>query len=316
MSREYVREWEQILGLPVNGFVPFRRNVRLATRVGDWVVKPVRDPAQLGWWLSVDRELRLRGFQAMPPIYSDGNRWLITPVIDGTPVSYRDRKQVLKAARLLAAFHYLGRGLATPPMYRKSHHLLQRLDARLSEFGRLLETVGDIGGEMGELLRRYSEMYYRYGLEARQRIAEYPLRHLFERERRARCVVHQDLASHNWLMDRKENLWLIDFETAAYDWQLGDLWQFLSRVLPEQNWNPSIWSEVLSAYGRIRPISSLERAVLRDMLGFPNEFFRETLGVIKGKRGYQPNVVIPYLKRLVGLTSQWREFLKGIRDTP
>lgn len=145
MSREYVREWEQILGLPVNGFVPFRRNVRLATRVGDWVVKPVRDPAQLGWWLSVDRELRLRGFQAMPPIYSDGNRWLITPVIDGTPVSYRDRKQVLKAARLLAAFHYLGRGLATPPMYRKSHHLLQRLDARLSEFGRLLETVGDIG---------------------------------------------------------------------------------------------------------------------------------------------------------------------------
>lgn len=117
-------------------------------------------------------------------------------------------------------------------------------------------------------------------------------------------------------MDRKENLWLIDFETAAYDWQLGDLWQFLSRVLPEQNWNPSIWSEVLSAYGRIRPISSLERAVLRDMLGFPNEFFRETLGVIKGKRGYQPNVVIPYLKRLVGLTSQWREFLKGIRDTP
>lgn len=314
MNREHVLEWEQILGIPVNDFVPFRRNVRLTTQMGDWVVKPVRDPAQLKWWYSVDQELRLRGFQAMPPIFTDGNRWMITPMIDGIPVSYRNRNHVLKAARLLASFHRLGCGLATPPLQRRNHHFLRRLDARLSEFGRLLKNAEGIGGEIGELLRLYGKMYYSHGLEARRRIADYPLCQLFERERRARFVVHQDLASHNWLMDRRGSLWLIDFETADYDWQLGDLWQFLSRVLPEQNWSLSVWSKVIKSYREIRPFSRLELLILRDLLGFPNEFFRETLGVIKGKRGYHPEVVIPYLKRIVGLTPKWRRFLKAIRD--
>jgi CotS family spore coat protein len=313
MNPNHVPEWEQILGIPVNDFSPFRRNVRLITPAGDWVVKPVRDPVQLRWWMSVDRELRFRGFHAMPPIYTDGSRWVITPMIDGFPVNYRNRKQVRRAARLLAVFHRLGRGLATPPFHRRRDHFLRRLEARLSEFGRLLKTSEGIEGEIGELLRIYGRMYFRYGLEARRQLAGYPLSRLLERERSARFVVHQDLASHNWLLDRGGNLWLIDFETADYDWQLGDLWQLLSRVLPEQDWSRSVWDEVIAAYGEIRPLSSLELSILRKMLGFPNEFFREALGVLKGKRGYHPEVVIPYLKRIGESTDKWRRFLRMIR---
>jgi CotS family spore coat protein len=313
MNPEYVPEWEQILGIPVNDFFPFRRIVRLITPAGDWVVKPVRDRVQLRWWMSVDRELRFRGFRSMPPIYTDGSRWLITPMIDGFPVSYRDRNQVRKAARLLALFHRLGRGLATPPFHRKRHPFLHRLDARLSEFARLLKTCEGMEGEIGELIRQYGRQYYRYGMEARKQIAEYPLSLLFEREWRGRFVVHQDLASHNLLLDRRGKLWLIDFETADYDWQLGDLWQLLSRVLPEQNWNSSVWHEVIAVYGEIRPLSSMELSILRKLLGFPNEFFRESLGVVKGRRGYHPEVVIPYLKRIAEATGRWRRFLRTIR---
>ena len=257
--------------------------MRLITPAGDWVVKPVRDPVQLRWWMSVDRELRFRGFQAMPPIYTDGRRWLITPMIDGFPVSYRDRRQVRKAARLLAAFHRLGRGLATPPFHRKTDQFLRRLDTRLSEFSRLLKTSEGIEGEIGELLRIHGRRFYRYGLEARRQIAGYPLSRLFERDWHARSVVHQDLASHNWLMDRGGNLWLIDFETADYDWQLGDLWQLLSRVLPEQGWSRSVWDEVIAAYGEICPLSSWERSILRKLLGFPNEFLGKPWGCSKAK---------------------------------
>ena len=189
MNPEYVPEWEQILGIPVNDFFPFRRIVRLITPAGDWVVKPVRDPVQLRWWMSVDRELRFRGFRSMPPIYTDGSRWLITPMIDGFPVSYRDRNQVRKAARLLALFHRLGRGLATPPFHRKRHPFLHRLDARLSEFARLLKTCEGMEGEIGELIRQYGRQYYRYGMEARKQIAEYPLSLLFEREWRGAVLL-------------------------------------------------------------------------------------------------------------------------------
>ncbi len=53
------------------------------------------------------------------------------------------------------------------------------------------------------MIRQYGRQYYRYGMEARKQIAEYPLSLLFEREWRGRFVVHQDLASHNWLLDRR-----------------------------------------------------------------------------------------------------------------
>jgi hypothetical protein len=313
MKQEHVLEWERILGLPVTDVEPFRRNCRVITAAGDWVVKPVRHPRQLHWWLSVDRELRMRGFHSMPPMLTDGRRWQITPLIDGLPASYRDRDQIRNAARLLAIFHRLGQGLMTPPFHGGSGLFLRRLNARLDSCGRLLQKAEGIGGEIGELLHVYGKAYYRYGLEARKRIAGYPLADLFHRERLARFVAHRDLASHNWLVDGVGNLWLIDFETADYDWQLGDLWQLLSRALPEQGWDRSVWSEAVAAYREVRPLSSLEMAILRDMLGFPNEFFREALGLIKGKRGYHPEAVIPYLKRIVGTTAAWRRFLRALR---
>ena len=46
-------------------------------------------------------------------------------------------------------------------------------------------------------------------------------------------MAHRDLASHNILIGVTGKPWLIDFETADPDAQLGHLWQLASRALVE-----------------------------------------------------------------------------------
>ena len=273
MNPEYVPEWEQIWGFPSTIFSPFRRIVRLITPAGDWVVKPVRDPVQLRWWMSVDRELRFRGFRSMPPIYTDGSRWLIAinqpgGLRTGNPVPRRPRYRPV---------HRLGRGLATPPFHRKRHPFLHRLDARLSEFPPAENLRGDGRGDRRiDPAIRPAVLPLRYGgAEANRRISPFPFCSKGSGAGGLSFIRIWPVTIGSWTEGKAR---LIDFETADYDWQLGDLWQLLSRVLPEQNWNSSVWHEVIAVYGEILSLSFMELSILRKLLGFPNEFFRESLG--------------------------------------
>ncbi len=125
-------------------------------------------------------------------------------------------------------------------------------------------------------------------------------------------MAHRDLASHNILIDESGKSWLIDFETAEYDAQIGDLWQLLSRSLSEQDWDPTVLRETVAAYEKNRPLVPAERMILSVLLGFPNEFFREVLGLTLEKKGYTKEKTLPYLQKIARALPQWQEFSPGL----
>ncbi len=306
-----MQQWEHIIQQRIKEVVPFRRNWLLRTGEGEWIAKEVTRPGHLKWWLRVDRELRERGFHAMPPIYSDQNRWIITPRISGRDADYRNREDLGKTAALLAHFHLVGYRLSTP---RKdfSKHLLQRMVERLQDFSQLLDQRRRITGKEGELLRTYGESFYKAGVRALKRVAKLPFSQLIYADGASHALTHRDLASHNVLIDSQGRGWLIDFDTAGYDCQLGDLWQLLSRALTEQGWKRWVWNEILSQYERIRPLSSVESALLPELLAFPNEFYREFLGLVQEKRGYTLEKTLPYLEWIIKKRAAWKRMVQDL----
>lgn len=308
--RQY--QMEQILHSAVRNITPYRKNWCIETDVGKWIAKRTRFPARLKWWLKVDQELRLRGFTAMPPIRSDGSRWIITPFIEGKTGSYSRWQEVEKILKVLAHFHLVGQRLHTPPEKGAAFLLYHRLYDRLIRFYRLLKKAPLLEKELGELLKNHGRDFYLDGLRAWQKLQWLPLQKINHDEWLMRNVTHRDLASHNWIIDEEGKPWLIDFETADYDSQLGDIWQISSRILSENNWSDEWCARVLHTYEYVRPLSAVEKKIICTLFSYPNEFFREAIGLAEKKRGYTMKHSLPYLKKLAKNRESWQKQIKWI----
>lgn len=292
-----IRKWEAILEAPIQSVKPYRKNWLIQTPTQAWIAKKM-EPSRLRWWSRIDAELRARGFHAMLPIKSDTRGWIFTPYIQATMGSYSHAEDVCEMMQTLAHFHSTGRELWTPPDHEAAFLLMHRLAERLKRFYAVLQRSSAIPGELGQLIRRYGKEFYLDGIRSYERLNKLPFSRFVWEERNRRSLAHRDLASHNWLWDRRGNLWLIDFETAEYDAQIGDVWQMASRVMAEQNGLSTWFDRAMAHYQRIRPLSAEERTYVALLLSFPNEFFREAIGLVERKRGYAQKASVPYLRRL------------------
>jgi len=289
-------EW--LLKTKVKKIVPYQKHYLVYTMdQKKWYVKKNKNKVHLRWWSFVDAELRSRGFTAMPTFYTDGYELAVTSWIHGRIGSYRNLDQALRLVRQLARFHFVGQALQTPPKQEVAFLFVDRLYHRLSKFYKLMKRVDTIPGAFGRLLTQYGPQFYADGYRVWQKLKQFPFQEYVLWERQHRRLAHRDLASHNWIMDERK-VWLIDFDLADYDSQLGDIWQMFTRIMADKKWDPSLYQELLRNYESIRPLSELERKMLNVLIFFPNEFMREAIGLANRQRGYSFSATYPYLERI------------------
>lgn len=309
--RQAWEQWEILLKMPVIKVEKYRKNWLIQTKLGKWIAKRLWDRRQIRWWSLVDQELRQRGFTAMPAMISDYKRWVITPYIPGRTCQYSSIEEVKQTITVLAQFHKTGQKLQTPSR-QASFLFFHRLYERLQQFYHLVKRAGSISGPLGEILQNEGVWWYQMGEQVWRQAVASPLYEWTLRDARNRCLAHRDLASHNWLIGEDGQVWLIDFDTADYDLQLGDVWQMLTRVFTMNQWNEQVCAETIRQYERIRPLEKKEKQMLALLLHYPNELYRETIGLIEKKPGYKWEYSFPYIQRIVSQRPFWLNTLQSL----
>jgi Ser/Thr protein kinase RdoA (MazF antagonist) len=213
---------------------------------------------------------------------------------------------------ILARFHRTGRKLSTPPRREAAFLLYERIHTRLVRFYEVLKRAHHVKEGWGTLLSKYGYEFYQDGLDAWERLNRLPLKEFCQAERMNRHLTHRDLASHNWLVTPDGGVWLIDFETVEYDTQLGDVWQMASRVLTQNDWADDWYDLILQTYESVCPLSSLEKKIVYTLFLFPNEFYREAIGVAERKQSFHPKHSMDYLYKIVENRNKWKKQLKQI----
>ncbi|MCS1351423.1 phosphotransferase [Mechercharimyces sp. CAU 1602] len=312
MAKEDRKHWGKMVGSPVIRVQRLGSYRTIITENGKWMVKEIHSLDRSKWWINVDQEMRKRGYRWMPRIVSDHDRWILTHWIEGRKADYRNKRDAEDCIRMLALFHRLGQKLPVHWQGREADLFHQRLTRRLKKFHTVVMEREDVSGKAGEILKKYGPSLYVQGLHVLHQLEDVGLAKYTAAARAERKVAHRDLANHNWVVDKRSVPWLIDFETASYDCQLGDLWQFLARVMSENKWDVHFWYRLLKMYDAIHPLTKYEKEVLRLLFAFPNEFYREMIGVVTMKSGYKPEYTLPYIKQLVGTFPQWRHFLRTV----
>ncbi len=299
------QQMEAVLHTKVTEIVSHRNYWLIKGTSGSWLAKPNRDNIHVEWWKNVDRKLRDRGFQVMPKMHQAGN-WVLYHYIEGKICRYQEVTDTANIIRTLAHFHQAGQELDTPPYSQVAYLLADRLYERLSKFyGHLVRPSPVVDKRLLAIFVDYGPIFYRHGCETFQRLCEQDIVEHGYQAWTKHMLTHRDLASHNWMKDTLGNLWLIDFETADYDLQVGDLWQICSRILTEHHWDISLFVQLVTEYQGVKALTPWEKQTLVTLCCFPNEFFREMIGLLEQKEGYHLEQSLPYLEKIVQDYALW-----------
>jgi len=84
------------------------------------------------------------------------------------------------------------------------------------------------------------------------------------------------------------------------------------RIFCKNNWDEKKLLTILAIYNKYRRLSSLEEKIIFILYRFPNEFYREALGIAKRKKGYKSEISLPYLKKMAENRTKYMRSLKGL----
>jgi CotS family spore coat protein len=232
----------------------------------------------------------------MPNFFLLKNGWL-TSFIVGQNCTYKSVTEAKACVRRLASFHCSGYRVAIKAKKKRPLLFAARMKRRLANFYRL--SKAQVSGRLGVILKQQGPQFYFEGLKSWDLLCRLNYQAYCTDCWQERLLTHRDLASHNFMIDKNNKTWLIDFETAEYDAQIGDLGQVITRILAMHKWSAELFKVLLKAYEAIMPLNAYQHEILLLLLRFPNEFFREALGLAERKPGYNPKKTMAYLEKLI-----------------
>ncbi len=126
----------------------------------------------------------------------------------------------------------------------------------------------------GEFERMFLNCFSVYSEQALE--AEHLLHDRFQETSAGRgglqgSVCHGDYDHHHVLLSGSE-LATTNFECCRFDYQVGDLYRFMRKILEKHDWNVRLGLRILEGYERIRPLNEEERQLLYVRMLYPEKF--------------------------------------------
>jgi hypothetical protein len=130
-------------------------------------------------------------------------------------------------------------------------------------------------------------------------------RSFFEEES---VILHGDVAHHNFLKAKNEELYLIDFDLISIGGASADLLQYANRILPAINWSlPKLFE-----YPHLQ--SKLQDPAFLWALMYPTDILREWNRIIKDKSYLQPSKLLMVMDITIPQFHLRQQFNKDLKN--
>lgn len=187
--------------------------------------------------------------------------WTISPYIKGRQLRYRNEEDRLTALKAVKAFHRQARRIHLP-LYAKDILLVDRMKKRCDRFAMTAGIFREFG--YGELFHEI----YQTSAGLLKLAAQFPWNQRDSLAKRQGLWIHGDVASHNFIVNKKAVL--IDFDLLSSAPQLYDYIQLGQRFLPFISWD----LRELMKYDMV-PEADLDIWLI--MMALPSDVMREWL---------------------------------------
>lgn len=280
--RRLVREH---YGLTVRFLEKVRGVYRVETDRGDYGFKKADELPDLPLIAGCLRHIKENGFQWIPePVTAvdgklmvdhEGEPYFMEEWLDLKEIPPHSLPYFKKMGVALAEFHHASAGLAPPETvpdrnrWGKHPALLSKASKRLETWQRQFRnSSSDVSVQLAFLSTRCQL--------AQQTLQEVSHNTLLQNHPESAVWCHNALQHRNIMLDQREQIWFIDFETLAYAERVRDLAHLLEHHAAPYGWPPSAVRQFLSAYesGAAAPLSREEWLLLRAHLTFPERLYK------------------------------------------
>ncbi|MHC1681618.1 MAG: CotS family spore coat protein [Clostridiaceae bacterium] len=288
MMRE--QEIERQFGIRIESIKPNKGVYLLHTNVGDKCLKKINYGVQkLLFVYGAKEHLIKNGFSNVDRYnltidgeiygYVNEDLYTLSEWIDGREADFTNDNDLLLATEALAKIHEASKGFE-PPENSKLKSDLGRWPHLMEKRVKSLDKMRDMARKKTlksefdiKYLKSYEE-FKKLGIEAIKLLERSSYLELCNVAEEEKSFCHHDYTYHNIIIDKNNDINIIDFDYCKKEVRAYDISNFIIKVLKRVDWDFKYAKLILDNYNKISPISEEEHKVIFAFLTFPQRFWR------------------------------------------
>lgn len=199
--------------------------------------------------------------------------------LDGRECDFHNIEEVKVAAKTLAKMHEASKGY-DPPENSKLKSDLGRwphlMAKRIKSFDKMRDMVRKRNNKnnFDLVYLKSMEFYKEIGKKALKILEESNYIELCQIAEVDKSFCHHDYTYHNIIIDKEENVNIIDFDYCKREIRAFDISNFMTKVLKRVNWDMEFAKAIIDSYNEVSPLREDEYKVLFAYLQFPQRYWR------------------------------------------
>lgn len=245
--------------------------------------------------------------------YEDGI-YVVLDIIEGRDCIFENPLDLKKTAVSLSKLHEAGEAVK---FQNTSRNNLGRLLDKYEEKIRAMEKYKEIAGmhvnksECDRLYLKYADYYISCIKSAYNHIERSRYKELCSIKH---TLCHHDLAHHNILIGKDNNVYFIDFDYSVIDLPYHDISNIITKAIKHSEWDVDIANIIMEGYMENSEMSRDEIEVLYGYLLFPQDFYDIASNYYMRNRGWEEDEFRDKLKRKAEYREDREKFLEEFRQ--
>lgn len=291
MDNSYIKnEIESNYLLDIYSIENFRNSYKLETSEGIYGIKIIKYPFPHFYFiLSAINHLNKKGFMKIPTIFKtkDNLQYIkfgehyafLNEWIPSRRSNYTNMKELAMASEKLGELHKLSKGFNINSNMKPRiawHSWINVFETRLLEILDFKNRINQKAYKSNFDISYLSviEEEFERGRKSVDELKRYNYYKIMDKEILKRGFCHHDYAHHNVLINKKEEVEVIDFDYCILDTHIHDVASLLIRSMKEGNWKNEIANNVLNSYSKTNNITEEEMKLIIAFMRFPQGFWQ------------------------------------------
>lgn len=322
-------EIERQFGIKIENIKPNKGVYYLKTNKGDKCLKKISYGSQkLLFVYGAKEHLINNGFEYVDKycLNLEGNPYAIinediytlSEWIDGRECDYKNEEDLSKAATFLCKMHKSSCGYEPPEN--------SKLKTDLGRWPHLMQKRVKALDKMRGMIRKKNrktqfdltyienvEFYKNLGKKAIELMDKSSYIHLCNKAEEEKSFCHHDYNYHNIIIDKNENVNIIDFDYCKKEIRAYDVANFITKTVKRLDWNIDYAKLIIDSYNKIEPLSNEELQVIYVFLVFPQRFWRLCNRYYYNEVTWGESTFDRKINNLINEQDEFKEFLEKFK---
>lgn len=238
--------------------------------------------------------------------------------IDGRESDFHNMDDVIKCSENLAYLHIASKGYE-PPENSKLKSDLERwphlMEKRIKSFDKMREMARKKRDktEFDLTYIKNMEFYKEMAIKALEVLKNSNYMNICKVAEEEKSFCHHDYNYHNIVIDKDENIYVIDFDYCKREIRTYDLSAFLMKALKRMDWDIECGKAIIESYDNVSRLGDDEYKVLYAFLLFPQRFWRLTNRYYYNEVNWSQGTFDNKIKELIEEREQYINFIEGFK---